>query len=286
MSSTGSPRSTSARTAACRRSWATATRRSRRTICASVNDEVVHGIPGDRVLVEGDVDLASTAAPSSTAGTATPRSPSPVGRRCSDDVRRLLQVTEDSLWARHRRRAPRRPAHRHLPRGREPRPRPGRLRHPRGLRRPRHRHRDAPAAERAERRPTRPRAQAGRGSGAGRRADGDPRRQGDRPRRGRVDGGHQRRQPGRPFRAHLYPDCERPLGADRARRRRGPTHRAWARRTAAVDRSALPTTHQRDRSHRPRGRSTLDLGSHDRRHDRASSSSTSGTCGGTRTSRR
>ena len=25
------------------------------TICASVNDEVVHGIPGDRVLVEGDV---------------------------------------------------------------------------------------------------------------------------------------------------------------------------------------------------------------------------------------
>src|SRR4051794_39306783 len=25
------------------------------TICASVNDEVVHGIPGSRVLVEGDV---------------------------------------------------------------------------------------------------------------------------------------------------------------------------------------------------------------------------------------
>src|SRR6478735_3293886 len=25
------------------------------TICASVNDEVVHGIPGDRVLEEGDV---------------------------------------------------------------------------------------------------------------------------------------------------------------------------------------------------------------------------------------
>src|SRR5919106_6405258 len=25
------------------------------TICASVNDEVVHGIPGDRVLVEGDI---------------------------------------------------------------------------------------------------------------------------------------------------------------------------------------------------------------------------------------
>ena len=27
------------------------------TICASVNDEVVHGIPGDRVLADGDVDL-------------------------------------------------------------------------------------------------------------------------------------------------------------------------------------------------------------------------------------
>ena len=30
-------------------------RRSRRSICTSVNDEVVHGIPGDRVLREGDV---------------------------------------------------------------------------------------------------------------------------------------------------------------------------------------------------------------------------------------
>ena len=25
------------------------------TICVSVNDEVVHGIPGDRVLAEGDI---------------------------------------------------------------------------------------------------------------------------------------------------------------------------------------------------------------------------------------
>ena len=30
---------------------------SRRTICASVNDEVVHGIPGDRVLARGRRDL-------------------------------------------------------------------------------------------------------------------------------------------------------------------------------------------------------------------------------------
>ena len=41
-------------------------------VCLSVDDEVVHGMPGPRVLVEGDL-LSSTAARSSTAGTATPR---------------------------------------------------------------------------------------------------------------------------------------------------------------------------------------------------------------------
>jgi methionyl aminopeptidase len=69
------------------------------TICASVNDEVVHGIPGERVLTEGDVisidcgaivdgwhgDAAITVA---------------VGGRdaVSDDVRRLLDITEEALW--------------------------------------------------------------------------------------------------------------------------------------------------------------------------------------------
>jgi methionyl aminopeptidase len=67
------------------------------TICASVNDEVVHGIPGDRELVEGDVisidcgaivdgwhgDAAITVA---------------IGE-VPDDVVELLAVTEDSLWA-------------------------------------------------------------------------------------------------------------------------------------------------------------------------------------------
>jgi methionyl aminopeptidase len=69
------------------------------TICASVNDEVVHGIPGDRALAGGDVisidcgaivdgwhgDAAITVA---------------VGglESVPDDVRRLLEVTEDSLW--------------------------------------------------------------------------------------------------------------------------------------------------------------------------------------------
>lgn len=67
------------------------------SICASVNDEVVHGIPGDRVLAEGDVisidcgaivegwhgDAALTVA---------------VGE-VPDAVAELLRVTEDALWA-------------------------------------------------------------------------------------------------------------------------------------------------------------------------------------------
>jgi methionyl aminopeptidase len=66
------------------------------TICASATDEVVHGIPGDRVLEEGDVisidcgaivdgwhgDAAVTVA---------------VGE-VDDDVRRLMEVTEEALW--------------------------------------------------------------------------------------------------------------------------------------------------------------------------------------------
>ncbi|MGA8247842.1 MAG: type I methionyl aminopeptidase [Nocardioides sp.] len=67
------------------------------TICASVNEEVVHGIPGSRTLVEGDVisidcgaivegwhgDAAITVAIGDVAG----------------DVLELMRVTEESLWA-------------------------------------------------------------------------------------------------------------------------------------------------------------------------------------------
>jgi methionyl aminopeptidase len=67
------------------------------SICASVNDEVVHGIPGERVLAEGDVisidcgaivegwhgDAAITVA---------------VGE-VPDDVRALMSVTEGAMWA-------------------------------------------------------------------------------------------------------------------------------------------------------------------------------------------
>jgi methionyl aminopeptidase len=67
------------------------------TICASVNEEVVHGIPGSRMLVDGDVisidcgaivegwhgDAAITVA---------------IGE-VDDDVLELMRVTEESLWA-------------------------------------------------------------------------------------------------------------------------------------------------------------------------------------------
>jgi methionyl aminopeptidase len=67
------------------------------SICASVNDEVVHGIPGDRVLADGDIisidcgaivdgwhgDAAITVA---------------VGE-VSADLQRLMDVTERSMWA-------------------------------------------------------------------------------------------------------------------------------------------------------------------------------------------
>jgi methionyl aminopeptidase len=67
------------------------------TICASVNDEVVHGIPGSRVLAEGDVisidcgaivngwhgDAAITVAVGET----------------RPEVAELMRVTEGALWA-------------------------------------------------------------------------------------------------------------------------------------------------------------------------------------------
>jgi len=67
------------------------------TICASVNDQVVHGIPGDRVLAEGDVVSIDCGAivdgwhgdAAITVGVGEVR----------DDVRELMRVTEASMWA-------------------------------------------------------------------------------------------------------------------------------------------------------------------------------------------
>jgi methionyl aminopeptidase len=66
------------------------------TVCVSVNDELVHGIPGNRVIKEGDVvtiDLGATykgfvGDSALTFG---------VGE-ISEEAQRLIKVTEESLW--------------------------------------------------------------------------------------------------------------------------------------------------------------------------------------------
>ena len=66
------------------------------TICASVNDEVVHGIPGERVLAEGDVvSIDCGAIVEGWHGDAAITVP--VGE-VAPEVTELLRVTEESLW--------------------------------------------------------------------------------------------------------------------------------------------------------------------------------------------
>jgi methionyl aminopeptidase len=66
------------------------------TICTSVNDEVVHGIPGDRVLAEGDlISIDCGAIVSGWHGDAAVTVP--VGE-VSAEHKELLRVCEESLW--------------------------------------------------------------------------------------------------------------------------------------------------------------------------------------------
>lgn len=67
------------------------------SICASVNEELVHGIPGQRTLEEGDIISIDIGAiyhgyHGDSAWTY------PVGK-ISDEARRLLEVTEQALYA-------------------------------------------------------------------------------------------------------------------------------------------------------------------------------------------
>jgi methionyl aminopeptidase len=67
------------------------------TICASVNDEIVHGIPSERRLVEGDiVSVDCGAILDGWHGDAAVTLP--VGQ-VSDEAASLLDVCEDALWA-------------------------------------------------------------------------------------------------------------------------------------------------------------------------------------------
>src|SRR5699024_5782927 len=67
------------------------------TICTSVNDEVVHGIPGDRVLKEGDIISVDAGAVvdgwhSDSARTILVGEVDPADRR-------LSEITEAAMWA-------------------------------------------------------------------------------------------------------------------------------------------------------------------------------------------
>ena len=66
-------------------------------LCISVNDEVVHGIPGERRLAEGDlVKLDVVAVKDGFYGDAAVSVP--VGE-VRPEVARLVRVTEEALWA-------------------------------------------------------------------------------------------------------------------------------------------------------------------------------------------
>lgn len=67
-----------------------------KSLCTSVNDEVVHGIPGTRVLREGDIISIDFAAVYHS-WHADSAITVPVGS-VAPEVRRLLKVTEDALY--------------------------------------------------------------------------------------------------------------------------------------------------------------------------------------------
>ncbi|CAN5170198.1 type I methionyl aminopeptidase [soil metagenome] len=65
-------------------------------ICSSVNEEIVHGIPGDRVLLEGDiVSLDCGAIINGWHGDAAITIP--IGE-VAEDIVELMRVCEESLW--------------------------------------------------------------------------------------------------------------------------------------------------------------------------------------------
>ena len=66
------------------------------SLCTSVNEEVVHGIPGKRVLAEGDIVTLDFAA-NYNGWHADSAITVPVGE-VSPEVQRLLKVTEDALY--------------------------------------------------------------------------------------------------------------------------------------------------------------------------------------------
>ena len=67
------------------------------SICASVNDEVVHGIPGDRVLADGD--LISIDCGAIVDGWHGDAAITVAVGEVNADLQRLMDVTEGAMWA-------------------------------------------------------------------------------------------------------------------------------------------------------------------------------------------
>lgn len=71
------------------------------TICASVNDEVVHGVPGSRVLADGDIisiDCGAIVADDSGQGWHGDAAITVAVGEVPAEITELMQVTEESLW--------------------------------------------------------------------------------------------------------------------------------------------------------------------------------------------
>jgi methionyl aminopeptidase len=66
------------------------------SICASVNDQVVHGIPGEQVL--GDGDIISIDCGAIVDGWHGDAAITVAVGEVPDDVRELMRVTEESMW--------------------------------------------------------------------------------------------------------------------------------------------------------------------------------------------
>ncbi len=194
------------------------------TICTSVNNEVVHGIPGERVLADGDlISIDCGAIIDGWHGDAA------ITVAIGDvpaEVTELMRVTEEALWL-----------------GIAAARLGGRVSdishavetHVRaagdygiledytghGIGSEMHQPPNVPNYGRPGRgTEAGPRARPGGG------ADDHPRNEGHRAARGRLDGDHGRRLAGGALRAHLHAHPRRRLGAHRTRRRRGEAGRA------------------------------------------------------------
>src|SRR5712692_300777 len=66
------------------------------TVCVSINDEIVHGIPGDREIMDGDVvsiDIGCT-----NKGFVADMAVTVGIGNVSPEARQLIEVTGESLW--------------------------------------------------------------------------------------------------------------------------------------------------------------------------------------------